>query len=218
MRVRSVTQTLLVWLALIASGTISEAARQTTFVKRQGTVFRIDWWDDGRLEPYELHFTTYGVSSVYAFDALGSLTALKTGGTLYTFDMDVEAANGAPEIQSSATSSDVGSRMLLGTHHEAVDGAVGYARRRLYACTDCEETWDTVCDVGLVDVCDLVELWPSVFTKDAQTSLVIVCSAFGAACKTSAFDACDGQCTEGALVISVKHPSTQKMHVRGSEL
>lgn len=200
MRLTHVAQASLL-LTLIARGVEVEAAREMIFFKEQGTDFRIDWWDDDRSEPYEVHFTTYDVSSVYTFDASGGLTTLKTSGVLYTFDMDVETANGTPGIQSSSSSSDVGSRKLLLPHHEAVEEVAGYGGRRLYACTDCEETWDTLCDNGLVDVCDWVELLPSVFTKDAQISLLIVCSAFGAECKMSASSVCDGQCTEGAFAI-----------------
>lgn len=182
-----------VLLALIAGSSVSEATRNSVTVSSFWTNYWVDWYDDGRDEPYEVIFRKYGVSSIYTFQESGSLKTLSAGNYKYTFSTEVEAGDGSQETLSSA---DIGSRMLLASEARDIE-EVHTGSRRLYECTDCEETWDTLCDVGLDDVCYWVQLLPSVFSEEAQFSLVTMCSEFGAACDTSAFDTCDGQCTEG---------------------
>lgn len=94
---------------------------------------------------------------------------------------------------------DVGSRMLLASEVDEVVEEVPSESRRLYECQDCEETWDTLCEVGIVDICFWVELLPNVFSEDAQSSMTTMCSEMGAACYTSASDTCEYQCTEGEI-------------------
>ena len=184
-------------LVLVVGFFVAEAARHRITVRSFRTNYRIDWWDDGRDRPYRIIYKKNGLRSDYTFDESGHLKTLRVGRTTYTFDSANQAANGSAEIQSSS----VGSRMLLSAEeYEALED-VHSVRRRLYDCTDCENTWDTLCGVGIVDVCNLVPLLPSNFNDDAQSSLTIMCGALGAACETPAFDTCEGRCIAGELHI-----------------
>ena len=44
-------------------------------------------------------------------------------------------------------------------------------RRHLYGCSDCENTWDTMYDVGLADVCAVVA--SGELTGDVRTAVKI---------------------------------------------
>ena len=162
---------------------VAEAARNTVTVTTPDTIYWIDRWDDGRDEPYQVLLWKFGQdSAVYTFEESGHLKTLTAGNTKYTFS--------APN----------GSRKLLASRAEPVDD-IPTDRRRLYDCTDCEETWENICGVGIVDICSWVELLPNVFNEDAQSALTTMCRGFGAACDTSAFDTCEGQCTERELSV-----------------
>eukprot|EP00904_Undaria_pinnatifida_P006370 jgi/Undpi1/2863/HiC_scaffold_14.g06240.m1 len=176
-------------LAIIAGCSVSEAERHRLIVRSNRTNYKIDWWDNGRADPYRIIFKKNGVKSVYKFLESGSLSTLTIGNTRYTFSQSA----GSLEVQSSE---DISSRMLLAPGDESAN-EVHSGHRRLYDCPDCEETWDTLCDVGIEEVCYWVELLPSVFYWDAQYSLTVMCTAMGAACDTSAADTCEGQCIEG---------------------
>ena len=182
-------------LALIAGCSVSEATRHSVTVSSFWTNYWIDWYDDGRDEPYEVIFRKYGLTSMYTFQESGSLKTLAVGNYKYTFSTDVKAGDGSEEALSST---DVGSRMLLESEPEEMD-AVHAKSRRLYECTDCEETWNTLCGVGLDEICYWVDLLPNIFSEEAQFSLTTMCDAFGAACESSASDICEGQCTEGEM-------------------
>ena len=159
---------------------MAEAARNRITVTKYKTNHRIDWWDDGRDEPYRVTFWKFGLKSIYLFGESGNLRSLTVRGREFTFP------------------SDVGSRMLLPSVKHNVVKTANSSRRRLFPCADCEETWDTLCDVGLADVCFLREFPQGDFNDDAENSLRRMCNAFGAACdETSAFDACEGQCIAG---------------------
>ena len=180
-------------LVLIAGCFVAEAARDRITVRSFRTNYRIDRWDDGRAEPYRVIFRKFGFKSTYTFEESGSLKTLTVGDTQYTFSSASEVGDGTPGgVQASSP----GSRMLLASQAEAGQEAHS-EQRRLYDCTDCEETWENLCGVGIVDVCSWVPLLPNVFTEDAQSSLTIMCNALGAACETSAFDTCKGRCIEG---------------------
>ena len=194
MKMSSASQASLL-LALIAGCSVSDAARHRLTVRSYKTNYRIDWWDNGRADPYRIIFNKSGVKSVYKFLESGSLSTLTIGDTRYTFSQSA----GSLEVQSSE---DIGSRMLLAPEDEDAKD-VHSGQRRLYDCPDCEETWDTLCNVGIEEVCDWVELLPSDFDSDAQYSLTVMCNAMGAACDTSAADTCEGQCIEGDIGCSV---------------
>ena len=166
-------------LVLLGRCFVAEATRHRITVTKYKTNHRIDWWDDGRDEPYRVTFWKFGLKSVYLFGQSGNLKSLTVRGREYTFP------------------SDTGSRMLLASEQDEVAEDIHLGGRRLFACTDCEETWDTLCSVGLADVCSLHESPREDFNDDAEDSVRRMCSAFGAACGASAFDTCDGQCTAG---------------------
>eukprot|EP00904_Undaria_pinnatifida_P013079 jgi/Undpi1/8901/HiC_scaffold_25.g11363.m1 len=201
MKISSASQASLL-LALIAGFSVSEATRHRLIVRSYRTNYKIDWWDNGRADPYRIIFKKSGLKSVYKFLESGSLSTLTIGNTRYTFSQSA----GSLEVPSSE---DIGSRMLLAPEDEDAE-EVHFGHRRLYDCPDCEETWDTLCDVGIEEVCGWVELLPSVFESDAQYSLTVMCTAMAAACDTSAADTCEGQCIEAldAFYIEVDYIGT----------
>ena len=69
-------------------------------------------------------------------------------------------------------------------------------RRRLYACDDCVEAWDAVCDDGVPSVCALVD-YGSPILSAGEASIATMCDMMGAACSSSGgAEACTGQCEE----------------------
>ena len=121
----------------------------------------------------------FGLKSVYTFDAAGHVKTLTARNTMYTFDLDVP------------------SRMLVTSSDDAIEDAPDFEADAEIGCSTCEVTWNTLCDVGLAEVCYLDENNPVGFDDDAEDSVRRFCSAIGAACETSAFATCDGQCAEG---------------------
>ena len=203
-------------LVLIGGCFVVEAARHRFAVRKNRTTYRIDWWDDGRVEPYRVIYRKRRLKSIYTFEELGRLKTLTVGTTKYTFSYDIEAANGTPEVQASTTES----RMLFTSDEDEAVEEVHSGHRRLYDCADCEETWDTLCGVGIVDVCSWVPFLPSVFNEDAQSSLTIMCTGLGTACEMSAFDACEGKCLAGELHVTWRLPRDVKnmLQVRRSTI
>lgn len=177
-------------LALIAGSSVTEAARERIVVRNYGIRFKVDWWDDGRVLPYRVRFRKKGVASRYVFDAGGRLRLLYVDDAAYQFTIIVQAGGEAVDVQALSSSSD---RMLSTPNGADVD----HHRRRLYDCSDCEETWDTICEVGLADVCYWVGKAEDVFTADTQKSIRRMCNWFGKECTTSAETTCDGICIEG---------------------
>ena len=161
----------------------ADASRNRITVRKYRTNYRVDSWDDDREDPYRVTFWKHGLKSIYTFDISGNMKTLIARDTLYTLDMGV------------------GSRMLVDSSDDA-SGDEGVDATSEVVCTVCYGTWNTLCDKGIADVCSLDDNPLDEFDEDAQDSLRRMCSAFGAACETSAFDVCDGQCTEGKRWIS----------------
>lgn len=77
-------------------------------------------------------------------------------------------------------------------------------RRRLYECSDCVETWDAVCTVGVPAVCDLLEYGTPISTA-AAASIETFCDVFASVCSSlTATDACKGSCAEEECSRSLK--------------
>lgn len=194
------------------------AAQETLTVTKGGTTFEVDWYDDARENPYTVSFRHRRADSLYSFDALGVLRQLDIDDVTYTFSYAGDETMAVDDGSQSIVVDDIGSRMLRETrdgeleivqmHDEGelygiFEAAVGFHhRRRLYACHDCEQTWDTVCDCGIDTVCDLVPTLGSrayrrFWTRDAKRSIRVMCRKFGKACRTSGERTCRGQCTDG---------------------
>lgn len=156
------------------------ASRRRITVRTYRTNYRVDTWDDGRDELYRVTFWKFGLKSVYTLDASGHVRTLTARDTMYTFDLNTP------------------SRMLVTSSDDAVED-VDFDVSRLIDCTTCELTWNTLCDVGLVDVCFLDDNNPVEFDEDAEDSVRRFCSAVGAACERPASDVCDGECVEGEI-------------------
>ena len=188
MKTSSVAQT--AFLLALTAGT-GNATRCLTTVKNFGVKFKMYWWDDGRDEPYRMSFTKRGIYSAYAFNALGELQSITVEGEEQTF---------STSRKLRATPEKTGSRKLLAMDEDLeadeMEFEQDYHRRRLYECSDCENTWDTLCDTGLADVCAVVA-WGGL-TGDAKTALKIFCTKFTKECDAaSGEETCADDCTEG---------------------
>lgn len=187
-----------VLIALIAEIAVTEATRERITVKNHGVKFKVDWWDDGRAYPYRVWFTKNLVSSKYTFDAAGRLAQLYVDEAGYTFSTDTG------EVQP------VSDRMLLSGQQETqadeteMEMEMEMEHRRLYDCPDCEQTWDTMCDIGLEDVCYWANEEVDLFNDDTVTSLNKMCIKFTKECTTSAETTCQGMCTEGGFRFSFR--------------
>lgn len=146
-------------------------------VRKYRTDHKIDWWDDGRVEPYRVKFSKFGLRSVYRFGKSGTLKSLTVGAKKFTF------------------SSDLGFRMLhvVGEGEGEQEPSSG-DRHPPFPCSDCEDTWEKLCGEGLDDVCALHQYPRHDFNANALDSVRRMCTAFGAACETSAPDTCEGKC------------------------
>lgn len=196
--------------ALMACCPFTLATKETMEVTQSGKTFTVDWYDDGRSNPYKVRFTKNSVSSVYTFDSSGRLKKLKAGSGKYKFNWesitsDVTVKSGAESMTLNA-----GSRMLgidiqeKNVMHEVDAETTSLGHRRLYECDDCEETWETLCDNGIYTVCFWVPYLETLgffWSSDAKASMKTMCTKFGNACDAlPPSDACNGWCTDGELV------------------
>ena len=185
--------------------------------KNFGVKFKIDWWDDGRDEPYRMSFTERGIYSAYTFNANGNLESITVEGEEQTFSIsrkliatpEDNAARKLLAVQDdledekvTTLSEDIASRrppaMQEDLEVDETELDQENHRRRLYACTDCENSWDTMCNVGLKDVCGVVA-WGGL-TGDARTAVKIFCKKFNKECDAADANGetpCADDCTEG---------------------
>lgn len=196
-------------LAFTAVGAPSMGAAQDT-ISVTCVTFEVDWYDDGRENPYTVSFNYRDADSIYSFDADGVLHQLAVGDGMYTFSYADDDAITVDDGDDSIVTG-IGSRMLRDTRDEdldqfedygGVEPEVVFSHRRLYDCDTCEHTWDTVCDSGIDNVCDLVPSTSSsghrhFWTRDARRSIRTMCRKFSKRCRRSGHKACKGQCTDG---------------------
>ena len=190
MKTSTVAQTAFL-LALTAGN--GSATRYLTTVKNFRVKFKMYWWDDGRDEPYKMSFTKKGIYSAYAFNALGQLQSITVEGEDQAF---------STSRKLRVTPEDMVSGKLLATDEDLEADETGleqdHHRRRLYPCSDCENTWDTLCETGLADVCGVVA-WGGL-TGDAKTALKIFCKKFTKECDAaSGEETCADDCTKGEI-------------------
>eukprot|EP00904_Undaria_pinnatifida_P013068 jgi/Undpi1/8892/HiC_scaffold_25.g11354.m1 len=212
MKTSSVTQTAI--LLALAAGTGSATRYLTTF-KNFGVKFRIYWWDDGRDEPYRMAFTKRGIYSAYTFNKNGKLKSITVEGEEQTFSTsrkliataEDNAARKLLTVQEdqdeemTTLSEGIASRSLTTMQEDLeVDETElnqENHRRRLYACSDCENSWDTMCDRGLGDVCGVVA-WGGL-TGDAKNAVKLFCTKFNKECDAAYANGetpCADDCTE----------------------
>lgn len=218
--------TALLLLGLLAGPTsVARAGRDEIIVHEGGITFRVARYDDGRKKPYLLKFWASGVkTSKYRFKQDGRVGSIKAGTEKYSV---WHKRNGSFK---KVVRKDAGGRMLLGDENaeenQQIDQggideggqAVQFEHRRLYACDDCDEAWDIVCNVGVPTICNLRDN-ETLGTK-GDSSVAIACETFGIACsKLSADEACDGQCIEeGAYVRHAPIELTCRKWCRGTRL
>ena len=190
MKTSTVAQT--AFLLALAAGPGS-ATRYSTTVKNFGVKFKVLWWDDGRDEPYRMAYTKKGIYSVFKFNAMGELQSITVEGEDQNFSTSrklIAAPKGSEssKVVDMQENVEADERELDQEHH----------RRRLYACSDCENTWNTLCNTGLADVC---AVWSSGALKgDAKTAVKLFCKKFNKECDAaSAEETCADDCTEGEV-------------------
>lgn len=196
--VSAVVGVLLVFLA--NSLVVSDATKHVFKVKQGRVKFTVHYWDDGRQNPYRISFKKNGVRSSYRFEARGYVTIINVDGVVTTFTWDAANDADAEQLEGTAPTivSDLGDRLLLDQFEKdaGTDGSV--VRRRLYYCDDCEDTWETMCGLGINSVCFFhydTRDWG--FTDDTVTSIARLCKKFSRACdKKDAEDVCSGTCEE----------------------
>lgn len=164
--------------ALLAGFSVADGERERIAVSEGGINFKVDWYDDGRRKPYRTIFWDSG-RSVYKFDAAGRVKTIKVGSEKYRVYYKIIGNLKRVELKSS------GRRNLAGEEDEqdAFDEGeeeekVTPVHRNLYACGDCEETWDVMCDQAASTVCELVG-YGSPFSEAALTSIETFCNIFG---------------------------------------
>eukprot|EP00904_Undaria_pinnatifida_P013069 jgi/Undpi1/8893/HiC_scaffold_25.g11355.m1 len=187
MKTSTVAQT--AFLLALAAGPGS-ATRYSTTVKNFGVKFKVLWWDDGRDEPYRMAYTKRGIYSVFNFNAMGELQSITVEGEEQTFSTSrkliaTPKGSESSKVVDMQENVEADERELDQEHH----------RRRLYACSDCENTWNTLCNTGLADVC---AVWSSGALKgDAKTAVKLFCKKFNKECDAaSAEETCADDCTE----------------------
>ena len=177
---------------------VTDAARNRLKVSEGDINFKIFSFDDGRSRPYQINFWTSDTgSSRFKFDQAGRVTYIKASSEKYVVRYK---SNGSLR---RLVRKDSGARTLLlsyadeaGYEHHLEGDAIVHENRRLYACDDCEYTWDTICGDGIPSVCDLVG--HASLGATGTFAVDIVCEMLGSVCNdTSADTACDGQCIDG---------------------
>lgn len=176
-----------------------EAAIEQVHLKEDGIKFKVQLNTNSAKYPYRVVFNDDGVRSVYLFTPEGKVNVLKAGTEKYKSKYDADG------LLTKVNRIDAAARMLLPASPSAVrapstsgeDRVTGDSeRRRLYTCDDCEQTYDTICSVGVDSVCAL-QYFSSVLGASGAASVKAMCSSFRTAChSTSATDACDGECEE----------------------
>lgn len=179
--------------------TFAAAGRERLLVKEAGVRFTIFTYDDGRSQPYTFKFKDNDITSNYRFDANGDVTKITVGGAKYKV-----SGNGVTGRRLSAgnTKQSLAPPAAWTLEEDAQEeleppfdeGLLSFEHRRLYACSECEDTWDVMCGQGLRAVCELVG-YGSPFDADAEASIATMCDTFGDACSSlTAEAACESQC------------------------
>ncbi|CAM9719729.1 unnamed protein product [Ascophyllum nodosum] len=159
-------------------------------VEADETNFEISY-EAGSDKPYRIVFTEDGVKSVFMFGESGCVTTMEVGSEVY----DVEDPDDGDDVTVKLKSS---TRRLHSENHtnreDKGEDQHRFDSRRLYACDDCETTWDVVCDEGVPCVCNLRD-FGAPLSAAAEHAVETLCEKFGNACSTDGGEeACDGQC------------------------
>lgn len=156
-----------------------------------GITFKVDSHTNGRNKPYRVKFRNSGIYSKYWYDIDGVVHKFEVGADEYKIRY---RSNGELKKVKLATSSRTLAEDGDGEADEVGDGPAAVNDRRLYSCSDCKDTWETLRDYGVASVCDLVG-YGSPLLSSADTSIGVVCNTFGEATNNlSADSVCDGEC------------------------
>lgn len=188
------------------------------------SVYKFD--DSGRLSVLKVGFTRYAFSFTSSVeDEMPEMSAqyMRHGHGMAALGDDDSAANhrrrgrvhgGTSLVRPSGAGGD--RRVLLSMQEkeeeiieeekkeekEAAE-STGLSLRGVFDCDDCEKTLDSVCDIGVPDVCFLVTFFLDFFNDDAQASLQTMCTVLGTACETPSSELCEDTCISGENVLFV---------------
>ena len=165
-------------------------------------------YEAGSDKSYRIVFTEDGVKSVFMFGESGCVTTMEVGSEVY----DVEDADDGDDVTVKLKSS---TRRLHSENHtnreDKGEDQHRFDSRRLYACDDCETTWDVVCDEGVPCVCNLRD-FGAPLSAAAEHAVETLCEKFGNACSTDGGEeACDGQCILSPTLTPTPPPSGKKL-------
>lgn len=172
-------------------------------VLESGITFNLAFRGKDYTKPYRMKFIEDGVRSVYKFQASGCVTDVKVGSERYT-----------PVYDSSADLIDVvrTKRRNLAEYEDIeadnFDGEALFGNRRLFACEDCVDTWDALCDEGAPCVCDMLN-FKSNLSRVAEKSIKTICEKFGSG-PCSDFggpETCAGQCVSEEIPTPAPTPT-----------
>lgn len=173
------------------------ADKERLIVREGGVKFTFLTFDDGRSKPYKIRFKDSNVKSLYIFGEEGDVTLIKVGGVRYKVrDTGVTGRKLTAETKQALVPHT--GWVLADESQEELetlfDEEPSLEHRRLYACSECEETWDVMCGQGLETVCELVD-YGSPFNAEAEASIATLCGNFGDACSSLTAEAgCEDQC------------------------
>lgn len=210
---------LLLALAVFTSKHLINATTKfTSAVTFEGVTFKLTYYDDGRRKPYKITFEEYGVPHWFLFEKSDILVRyIRVGAEKYgVYHRNRKAIE---VIRRDATE-----RMLLDDKDdndkeddddvdvETSTGTSGssHRQRRLYACVDCEATWEALCETrphlgGVSSVCELVYFYDHPISKLGQQGINIMCDKFVGACGFfTSREACARQCEDDTLGETVK--------------
>lgn len=188
-------------LAAFAGNHFVNATKHSSEVTYEDVTFNIAYFDDGRKRPYRVRFKEDVVVHRFFFKRRNILVKLIKSGT------EKYRVFHRSRSPIRVDRRDSGARMLLddvedeeNEDEETPLGAWGPHQRRLYACEDCEATWQTLCETsalqgGVGSVCELVDFYDDPIAELGQEGIDIMCDKFIGACDFfSPADACAGQC------------------------
>lgn len=184
---------------LLSGFSVIDGANERLSVIEGGVKFKIDWYDDGRSKPYKAVFSDDGVRSIYKFNAEGRVMQIKVDSEKYKVLYKSNGDLRRVKLTSSRRRDLVEER----GDQDAFDAGneeASFVHRRLYACDDCEETWDVMCDEAVSTVCEL-EGYGSPLGQAASASIKTLCDTFGTdACSSySGAEICQDQCDSSKL-------------------
>ena len=218
---------------LLLAGVRTVSAQTGTIYETFGDVeYAVDRYDTADQPRFEVSFTDFDITSNYKFDVNGFVKTIKADSEKYTMTY---RANGKLrrvrrrssrrqlEEQDAADMSMVGETMPFtkGVVDEMTPASA--ARRRLFECDECLQTWDVVCDNGVDTVCRLDDYGNPILSA-GEVSINTFCDGFATLCsERTSDDVCQDVCGEvedclAPLTIKLDYEYTGESEISSDEL